>query len=246
MTQRTALITGATGGLGQAIAKTLAAVPLRLALMGRSTEKLDRLRRDLGEAGQTATFAACDLGDRAAVQTAVDGFLAALGSIDVLVCSSGLNVPQRSLRSIDPADFDRVIASNLTHSFNIIHRVLPSMRTRGDGLIIQMGSLSSLRSSTLAGAAYSASKFAQLALGVVIGREERGRNIRSTVICAGEVNTPFLNQRAGRPGGGEGGGRRDSILQPADIAAAVKFLVELPPHAHVPELVIKPTIDDFS
>jgi NADP-dependent 3-hydroxy acid dehydrogenase YdfG len=240
------LITGATGGIGQAVAKNLAAIPMRLALTGRSPEKLDQLRHDLGPAGESASVAACDLGDRAAVKSAVDSFLQALGAIDVLICSSGLNVPQRSLRSLDPADFDRVIAANLTHSFNIIHQVLPSMRNRGDGLIIQMGSLSSLRSSTLAGAAYSASKFAQLALGVSIAREERGRNIRSTVICAGEVNTPFLNQRAGRPGAGESGGRRDSILQPADIAIAVRFLIELPPHAHVPELVIKPTIDDFS
>jgi NADP-dependent 3-hydroxy acid dehydrogenase YdfG len=246
MTQRTALITGATGGLGQAIAKELASLGMRLALIGRSQEKLDQLRRDLGAPGEAAAVALCDLGDRAAVKTGVESILAALGTIDVLVCASGMNIPQRSLRSIDPADFDKVIASNLTHAFNVIHQVLPSMRNRGDGLIIQLGSLSSLRASTLAGAAYSASKFAQLALGVVIGREERGRNIRSTVICAGEVNTPFLNQRAGRPGGGEGGGRRDSILQPADIAATVRFLVNLPPHAHVPELVIKPTIDDFS
>ena len=72
-----------------------------------------------------------------------------------------------------------------------------------------------------------------------------GRGIRSTVICAGEVNTPFLDQRAGRPGAGEGG-RREMILQPQDVAAAVRFVVELPPRACVPELVLKPTIDDFS
>ena len=67
--------------------------------------------------------------------------------------------------------------------------------------------------------------------------------------CAAEVNTDFLEARAVRPGGGVGAGddsRRQSILQPSDIAAAVRFLVELPPRAHVPELVIKPTIDDFS
>jgi NADP-dependent 3-hydroxy acid dehydrogenase YdfG len=175
----------------------------------------------------------------------VEGVLAAFGSIDILVCSAGINVAQRSLRSLDPADWDRVLATNLTGSFNLVHFVLPSMRQRGNGLVIQVASVSGMRANTLSGAAYSASKFAQSALGIGIGREERGRGIRSTVLYPGEVNTSFLDQRAGRPGGGDDS-RRQSILQPEDIAAAVRFLVELPPRVHVPELVIKPTIDDFS
>src|SRR5262249_5169429 len=138
-------------------------------------------------------------------------------------------------------------AANLTGAFNLIHFVVPSMRTRGDGLVVQLSSLAGVRASAVAGAAYSASKFGQAALGVCLGREERGRGIRSTVIYPGEVDTPFLDIRAARPGGGEGSApRREGILQPADVAQAVRFLVELPPRAHVPELVIKPTIDDFS
>jgi NADP-dependent 3-hydroxy acid dehydrogenase YdfG len=162
----------------------------------------------------------------------------------VLVCASGINVAQRSLRALNPEDWDRVLQTNLTGTFNVIHHVLPSMRARGDGLIIQIASVSGLRANTLAGAAYSASKFAQRALGICIGREERGRGIRSSVIYPGETNTAFLDQRAGRPGGSEGG-RRQFILEPDDIAAAVNFLIQLPSRAHVPELVIKPTIDDF-
>lgn len=242
MSQRTALIAGATGGIGQAIAKQLAAMSMRVGLMGRNGEKLEALRAELGE-GTVAV--ACDLTDRAAAKSAVESILSSLKNIDVLVCCAGSNVPQRSMRSLDPADFDHVIAANLTTSFNVIFHVLPSMRDRGEGLIIQIGSVSGLRANTLAGVAYSASKFAQRAMGIVIGREERGRNIRSTVICPGEVNTPFLDQRAGRPGGGDGGGRRAMILQPEDVAAAVKFVVELNPRASVPELIIKPTIDDF-
>jgi NADP-dependent 3-hydroxy acid dehydrogenase YdfG len=113
-------------------------------------------------------------------------------------------------------------------------------------LIVQISSLSGLRANSVSGAAYSAAKFAQAALGICIGREERGRGIRSTVIYAGEVNTEFLDARAARPGGGADEGRRRMILQPQDIAVAVRFLAGLPPHAHVPELVIKPTIDDFA
>jgi NAD(P)-dependent dehydrogenase (short-subunit alcohol dehydrogenase family) len=116
-----------------------------------------------------------------------------------------------------------------------------------------MSSLAGMRASAVAGAAYSASKFAQSALGLVLAREDRGRNLRSTVLYLGEVDTPFLDIRAARPGGGEGGAvapgaapRREGILKPADVGQAVRFLVDLPPRAHVPELVMKPTVDDFS
>jgi NADP-dependent 3-hydroxy acid dehydrogenase YdfG len=112
---------------------------------------------------------------------------------------------------------------------------------------VQMSSLSGVRASAVAGAAYSASKFGQAALGLVLGREERGRSIRSTLLHLGEVDTPLLDVRGARPGGGEGSAsRREGILLPADVARAVRFLVELPPRAHVAEMVLKPTIDDFS
>jgi NADP-dependent 3-hydroxy acid dehydrogenase YdfG len=119
------------------------------------------------------------------------------------------------------------------------------MRGLGRGLIIQISSLSGLRASAIAGAAYSVSKFGQAALGICIGREERGRGIRSTVIYPGDVDTPFVTARPDRPGG-LSASRREMVLQPADVAAAVRFVAELPPRVHVPELVLKPTADDFS
>jgi NADP-dependent 3-hydroxy acid dehydrogenase YdfG len=244
MQNKSALITGAGGGIGRAVARSLAGAGFRLALVSRNRERLEQTRHDLGVSENMALVAPCDVTNRGQVKTTVEALLASMGSIDVLVCAAGINVAQRSLRSLDPADWDRVIDINLNGAFNVIYYMLPSMRNRADGLIIQIGSVSGLRANVLAGAAYSASKFAQSALGICIGREERGRGVRSTVIYPGEVNTPFLDQRAGRPGAGEGG-RRELILQPEDIAAAVRFIIDLPPRAHVPELVIKPTIDDF-
>jgi NADP-dependent 3-hydroxy acid dehydrogenase YdfG len=222
----------------------LAEAGVRLALVGRDSEKLEATRAALGTTA-TSLVAACDVTDRLQVESTVQTVLAALGSIDVLVFSAGVNTRQRSLRTLEPADWDRLIATNLTGAYNLIHFVLPSMRQRGNGLVIQISSLSGLRASTLSGAAYSASKFGQSALGICLGREERGRGIRSSVIYPGEVNTSFLDIRSARPGGGDSP-RREEILQPADVAAAVRFLAELPPRAHIPELVIKPTIDDFS
>jgi len=246
MTQKTALVIGASGGLGRAIASMLAEEEFALALVGRDLARLESTHGDLGTAAESALVLSCDLTDRAQTQAMVEQVLTRMSYIDVLVCAAGMNVRQRSLRSLDPADWDRVIAANLTTAFNAIHFVLPSMRNRGSGLILQISSLAGLRANTITGAAYSAAKFAQGALGISIGREERGRGIRSTVIYSGEVNTPLLEARGERVGVTVNEGRRESILQSQDIADVVRMLVNLPPRAHIPELVIKPTIDDFS
>jgi NADP-dependent 3-hydroxy acid dehydrogenase YdfG len=238
---KTALVTGAGSGIGRSIAKTLAEMGLRVALVGRERDKLERARAEFKVGRDSAFVGPCDITDRVAVKSLVDQITAAVGAIDVLVCNAGTNVRNRSLESLDPADWDRMIATNLTGSFNLIHHFLPSMRQRKDGLVIQICSVSGLRASTLGGAGYSASKFGQSALGICLGREEGPHGIRSSVIYPGEVETPILDARP-VPVGAE---RRSVILQPDDVAAAVKFLVELHPRAHVPELVIMPTIDDY-
>jgi NADP-dependent 3-hydroxy acid dehydrogenase YdfG len=240
-TLKTALVTGAGSGIGRAIAATLADVGLRVALLGRDRGKLERVRAALKIGRDSAFVATCDIADRHEVKGAVEGVTAAFESIDVVVCNAGINVRNRSLESLDPLDWDRMIATNLTGSFNVLHQVLPLMRKMQNGLVIQICSISGMRASTLGGAGYSASKFGQAALGICLGREEGQHGIRSTVIYPGEVETPILDARP-VPVGAE---RRAVILQPDDIAAAVRFLVELHPRAHVPELVIMPTVDDY-
>jgi NADP-dependent 3-hydroxy acid dehydrogenase YdfG len=240
-TLKTAIVTGAGSGIGKGITAALADLGLRVALIGRDREKLERARADLERGRDSAFVAACDISDRYALQAVVDQILAAFGAVDVLVCNAGTNVKNRSLEALEPADWDRMIATNLTGAFNLVHAILPSMRLQKNGLVIQVCSIAGLRASTLGGAGYSASKFGQAALGICLGREEGARGIRSSVIYPGEVETPILDARP-VPVGAE---RRAVILQPEDVAAAVRFLVELHPRAHVPELVIKPTVDDW-
>jgi NADP-dependent 3-hydroxy acid dehydrogenase YdfG len=240
-TLKTALVTGAGSGIGRAIAGTLAGMGLRVALLGRDQEKLEQARAALETARDSALVVRCDIADRSAVKAAVEQITGKFESIDVVVCNAGINVRNRSLESLDPSDWDRMIATNLTGSFNVLHHVLPHMRRVQNGLVIQICSISGMRASTLGGAGYSASKFGQAALGICLGREEGTRGIRSTVIYPGEVETPILDARP-VPVAAE---RRAVILQPDDIAAAVRFLVELHPRAHVPELVMTPTVDDF-
>lgn len=239
---QTALITGAGSGIGRAIALSLAEFGLRLALVGRRREALEQTHALLASGGDQALVEPCDVSDRRQVHAVVERVLKGLGSIDVLVCNAGTNTPKRSLEELDPAEWDRLIATNLTGSFNLAHFVLPAMRARRRGQVIQIASISGIRASVLGGAAYSASKFGQAALGICLGREERAHGIRSSVIYPGEVNTPILDERP-VPVAPE---RKATILQPEDVAAAVRFLVELPARVSVPELVIIPAVDDFA
>ncbi len=241
---RTAIVTGAGSGIGQGVAVALARKGFRVALVGRDGSKLEATARRIAEGGGGSgpVVLPCDVADRAAVASMARAATEALGAIDVLVCNAGTNVRDRGLDKLSLEDWDRMIATNLTGAFHLVHAFLPGMRAGRSGLIIQICSIAGKRASVLGGAGYSASKFGQAALGVSIGREEGPNGIRSTVIYPGEVNTPILDARP-VPVGRE---RRDAILQPEDVAAAVGFVVDLHPRAHVPELVIKPTADDWA
>jgi NADP-dependent 3-hydroxy acid dehydrogenase YdfG len=237
----TALVTGAGSGIGRATAVGLAKLGLRVALVGRDAGKLEGTRKFIGAEGTLVE--ACDVADRAGVAAMAGRVLDSFGgTIDVLVCNAGTNVRDRSLEKLSLDDWDKMIDTNLTGAFHLVHAFLPAMRQKGSGLIVQVCSIAGLRASLLGGAGYSASKFGQAALGIGIGREEGPRGIRSSVIYPGEVNTPILDARP-VPVPQE---RKDAILQPEDVAAAVCFLVQLPPRAHIPELVIKPTVDDWA
>src|SRR5262249_19415747 len=167
----------------------------RVGLVGRGPAKLDAARSALPDGGKSALSLPCDVADRLAVDAMVRQCLSEFGHLDVVVCNAGTNVKKRSLEQLDPADWDRIVGVILTGAYNVVHAVLPSMRQRRNGLIVQISSISGMRSSPLGGVAYSAAKFGQAALGICLGREERERGIRSTVIYPGEVNTPILEAR---------------------------------------------------
>src|SRR5437868_1589201 len=145
---QTALVTGAGSGMGRSIALDLASSGFRVAMVGRDEAKL-RAVRDSVEADVAAnlTIESCDVGDRPAVGAVVDRTLKAFGSIGVLVCNAGVNVRNRRLDVLDPADWDQMLTTNLTGAYNLVHFALPSMRERRKGLVIQICSISGVRAS---------------------------------------------------------------------------------------------------
>ena len=179
-----------------------------------------------------------DISNRDQIARVIEDVQTMFGPIDILVNNAGVNLPRRSLEQLAPEDWDRLMAVNATGAFNMVYALLPSMRARRSGLIINISSIAGIRPSALAGAAYSASKHALAALSKVIGIEQGDYNIRSTLISPGDIDTPLLEQRPVKVSEQI----RAIILQPDDVAAAVQFVAELPARACVPELVIKPTV----
>lgn len=237
---RTVLITGGGTGIGAGCALALAEQGCRVAIAGRREEPLvETAARFQGEPG--IVIHTVDVSDREETQSLVEWATKTLGRVDVLLHAAGTNVPKRSMAECDPADWDKVMQINATGAYNMMYAVLPQMRARQDGLIINISSIAGTRASALGGVAYSASKFAMTALTTCVANEEKDHGIRVTNIYPGEVETPILDRRP-VPVSAE---HRARILQPKDVAAAVVMIVSLPPRAHVSDLIIKPTTQEF-
>jgi NADP-dependent 3-hydroxy acid dehydrogenase YdfG len=145
------------------------------------------------------------------------------------------------MSNMTPPDWDRVLTINATGVYNAMYAVLPQMRERRDGLIVNISSISGKRAAAIGGVAYNASKFAVAALSTSIANEEASNNIRVTTIFPGEVDTPILEHRP-QPVSAE---RRAKMLLPEDVADLVVALARLPARAHVPEVIIKPTSQEY-
>ena len=237
---KNAVVAGGGSGIGLAIAEAMAVEGCRVLIAGRDEQRLQDAIENSSSPGRIQTQPV-DVADRKSVEMLFNVAEKKLGHIDILVNAAGINVPKRSIAELSPEDWDRMIEINATGSFNCIHAVLPQMRERTDGVIVNISSIAGKRGDLRGGAGYTAAKFAQSGLGMAVGAEVGEDGVRVTNIYPGETNTPILDKRP-VPLSAE---HRASILQPEDVAAAVLMVVCLPPHARVPELVITPTWQPF-
>ena len=235
-----AVIVGGGTGIGLGIGQAFAAEGCRVVLAGRREEKL-RAAAAAWPGEPAMLVHAVDVSDRQSVASLFAWATQQLGQIDILVNSAGVNIRTRSMAQMTPEQWDQVLAINATGAYNCMYAVLPQMRARRDGLIINISSVAGKRALTLGGVAYCASKFAMTALGTAVANEDAPNGIRVTNIYPGEVNTPLLENRP-EPVSDE---RKAAMLQPEDLGALAVTIACLPPRAHVPELIIKPTLQQY-
>lgn len=231
LADRVVVVVGGTSGIGLGIAEAFRDEGARVALCSSHPH-------DDEPHGRLLPFYrfVCDVTDRAAVLETFRRIESELGAVDILVNSAGTNVTNRSMETLAPEDFDRVLSVNTTGTFNCIHAVLPGMRRKHEGLIVNIVSIAGRRVLELAGAPYCVSKFATSALGTYVGMEDAKNGIRVTNVYPGETDTPIIDKRPTPPTPE----RRAAMLKPQDIAACVVTVARLPQRANVPELVITP------
>lgn len=229
----TALVTGATEGIGRAIAFALGAAGHQVGVCARTPANVDRLLQDLAAAGITAAGIACDVGDPAQVTALVAHVTERLGPVEVLVNNAGIGV-LKPFAELSLAEWDAIIATNLRSLFLVTSAVLPGMRERKRGDVINISSLAGKRGFP-GGTAYSASKHAVMGFSESLNLEVRKEGVRVVAVCPGSVDTKIIQAQTlfeKDP---------NKILKPEDVAAMVLAVLQLPRRAAVTEFEIRPS-----
>jgi len=240
LSNKVVAITGGGTGIGAGIARELALAGCKVIIGGRREEPLRKLADSIASP-HPMLCKTLDVAENESIHEFFEETRTKLGTVDILVNSAGINIQNRTIATLDPDDWDRVMRINATGAYRCILEVLPAMRARRDGLVINISSVAGKRAIQLGGIVYCASKFAMTALGTAISNEVREEGVRITNVYPGEVNTPILDNRP-TPVSQE---HKDAILQPEDIASLIVSICRLPPRACVPEIVIKPTIQQW-
>jgi NAD(P)-dependent dehydrogenase (short-subunit alcohol dehydrogenase family) len=230
---KTAIITGAGSGVGQAIAIALAKAGWRIALIGRRRASLLTTAKSAGKKARVCT---CDIGNPSAVKKMAATVLKSFKTIDVLVNAAGTNAPRRSLRELSPKDYRRMLATNLDGAYYCVQAFLPAMREQKSGTIVNIISDAAKQASAKAGPAYVMSKFGLAGLTQSINAEERENGIRACAIFPGDIDTPLLDLRPNPPSAEA----RQKMLRAEDIAGCALLAILLPPRAVVEEILIRP------
>jgi NAD(P)-dependent dehydrogenase (short-subunit alcohol dehydrogenase family) len=233
---KVAWITGGGSGIGLAAAVEFAKAGAKVVISGRTRATLDQAMKQV-----KAEAIACDVGDKHEVASAAEQIHKRHGRVDILVNSAGINLPRRNFRDVSNEGWDEIVAVNLSGTFYCIQAVLPGMRSRKDGLIVNVSSWFGRYSNALGGPGYGASKRAVLALTEQLNIEECTNGIRATAVLPGEAATPILEKRPVPPAPEV----RAKMLQPEDLGRTLAFIAALPARVCVNEIVITPTWNRF-
>jgi len=233
---KVAWITGGGSGIGLAAGLELARAGAHVVLSGRSAETLKKAQKEV-----KAETIVLDVADRKQVAATAQKILKQHGGIDILVNSAGINLPQRNFRNVSVEGWDEIVAINLSGTFYPCHAVLPAMREKKQGLIINIASWFGRYPNALGGPGYNATKRAVIALTESINLEECTHGIRATSVLPGEAATPILEKRPVPPSAEV----RAKMLQPEDLGRTLAFIATLPARVCVNEIIVSPTWNRF-
>ncbi len=232
---RTALVTGASSGIGRAVALALAASGWSIAATGRDAKRLEHLRDASGS--DRVRVLRADLTNRNDTLSLPERALDAVGHLDAVILAAGaFSIPKRVTWTLDE-DWDRVIALNLTAPFLLTRALLPHMIARGGGTIVAFASVAARVPSLLGGAAYGAAKAGLVNLMRSVADEGRDQGVRTITVVPGETDTAMHDLRPVPPNADQ----RATMLRAEDVANVVLTCLTLPARAMVEEVVIVPT-----
>ncbi len=229
----TAFVTGATEGIGRATAFALGRAGFAVGVCARTANRVDGLVAELRAEGIAAAGAAADVGQPEAVTRAVAHVSEELGEIGLLVNNAGVLIA-RPFEELTLEDWDTTMATNLRSLYLVTRAVLPGMRRRREGTVVNVASLAG-RNGFVGGTAYTASKHAVLGFARSLMLEVRKEGIRVITICPGSVDTDLLRDQPMLKSDPQ------RILQADDVAQAVVDAVRLPSRALVSEIDLRPT-----
>ncbi|MDX9843194.1 MAG: 2-hydroxycyclohexanecarboxyl-CoA dehydrogenase [Aquabacterium sp.] len=225
---KTVIVTGGGGGIGGATSKRFAKDGAKVAVFDMNVEAAQKVVDEIKAAGGVAQAFKCNITDRTEVDAAVAAAEAALGPIAVLVNNAGWDVFKPFVKTV-PAEWDKLIAINLTGALHMLHAVLPGMAERKYGRIVNVAS-DAARGGSSGEAVYSACKGGLVALSKTLAREHARQSITVNVVCPGPTDTALL--------AGVAEGARDPaklieafksaiplgrLGQPDDLASAIAF-----------------------
>ncbi len=232
--QLQAIITGASSGIGRATALAFAKSGINLALIARSQDKLSSVVSAAEAVGVKAQAYSLDLADLASVKQQIRDISQDLGTVDILVNNAGMGYTN-SLANTPLEEWQQVLDLNLTSVFQCIQGILPQMRERATGTIINVASIAAYNAFPDWGA-YGVSKAALVALTKALAVEERSNGIRAVTIAPGAVNTTMWDTDTV-----QADFNREAMLTPEIVAQSILHTALLPSQAVIETMTIMPS-----
>lgn len=235
LSDRVAVVTGASHGLGQSIARQLASLGARVALIARREEPLSESAAALEEMGAETLALSCDVADRQQVQQTAQQILDEWGRIDVLVNNAGVPAP-RTFPDTDFDDWDTVIGINLSGAFYMTRALWQPLTAGEAGYVINISGTSGLRGG--GSPAYASAKFGLTGLTRAIAASGKEHNVRATALYPGGMDTGWRGAPIGVKPARE-------TMSPDEVARYVGYLVTTPSEFVINEAVLNPIAEPF-